>query len=377
MTTDSSVICWGLNSHGETEAANDKRYTQTALDETTSCGLQLDGKVSCWGQFPDLADRIAQYTFTKIDIDWYNRAVCGITDQANLRCNFSGFDMLGNMIDVAISNTLWCGLSVSGDITCGTNLSHTPWKDHLAARITAINNGPNVVALYGDSNTNGSRNNRVCYELDTGEFGCIVREFFSEPELPGDQAELPDAAQNLSADVYSDSTVELLWVASANIVGADIYRNNELLVTTSNRTSYIDNTLVPGVQYEYSVAIFFSDGTRSALSSSVSVTTGQQSIGMDTGYTPVDRPYEPTGLTAVTYNQNEIELFWERLTTLPNDFNGYEIWKNHEFFAFTRGISFYDNSVQPNNSYHYDVVAVSRDGTILGFTGIDLNAGTP
>ncbi len=375
VTTDNSAVCWGLNSHGETEPPNDKRYTQTTHDDTTSCGLQLDGKVSCWGQFPELGDRVAQYRFTKIDMDSNLNGLCGVTDQNDVRCTFSNRDIRGNMVDVAMSDNLWCGLSASGDITCQTNYIFSPWQNHLTARINDINSGPNVVAIYGDSTGNSIRSNRICYELDTGEFGCIVREIFAEPVLPGVQSNAPDAAQNLSADVYSDSTVELVWAAPSNIAGADIYRNNELLDTTSNGSSYIDTTLIPGVQYEYSVAIFFIDGTRSALSTSVSVTTGQTSTGMETGYTPVDRPSKPTGLTAAIYNQNEIELFWDRLASLTNDFNGYEIWKNQEFFAFTRGISFYDNSVQANTLYHYDVVAVSRDGTILGFTGIDLNTG--
>lgn len=373
VATDNSVVCWGLNTHGETEPANDIGYTQTTHDNITSCGLQFDGKISCWGKLISLPDRFTEHTFTKIDIN--RNAICGVTDQNDVRCNFSSQEILGNMIDVALSDNLFCGLSVSGDITCRTNFLFEPWQNHLAARIAEINSGPNVIALYGDSTGSNNRSNRVCYELDTGEFGCIVREIFSAPVLPGDQANTPEAAQNLSADVYSDSTVELVWTAPFNIAGADIYRNGELLATTPNRSSFVDDTLIPGVLYEYSVALFFIDGVRSALSTSTSVTTGQASSGMDTGYTPVDRPAEPTGLTAVIYNPNEIELFWERLTTLPNDFNGYEIWRNHEFIAFTRGISFYDNTVQPNSTYHYDIVAVERDGTILGFNGIDVNTG--
>lgn len=373
IATDNSVVCWGLDTHGETEPPSENRYTQTAHDEATSCGLQLDGKVSCWGQFPDLAARLDDYTFTKIDLDSYNGALCGVTDQNDVRCNYSSWDMLGDKIDVALSTILHCGLSATEGISCVTNYIYEPWQNHLAARIAEINSGPEVVALYGDSNGYDLRSARVCYELVTGEFGCIVRELVSSPVLPGDQANTPDPAFNLTADVYSDSTVELVWSSSFNNSGADIYRDNELLATTSNGSSYIDDTLLAGVTYEYSVALFDVNGVRSELSNSVSVTTGQE--GTDSGYTPVIRPATPTGLTAVIYNPNEIELFWDRLAVLPADFNGYEIWRDHEFIAFTRGISFYDNSVQPDSVFHYDVVAVSRDGTMLGFNGTDVNTG--
>lgn len=371
ITTVNKAVCWGLDTHGETEPPADKQYVQTVHDQATSCGLQIDGKISCWGQDPGMADRLSQYTFTSIDLDSYNDALCGVTDQSEVRCRFSSWDMVDDMIDVALSNTLYCGLSATGDITCGTNSLFEAWQNHLSARVAEINNGPDVVALYGDSTGNSSRSNRICYELDTGQYGCIEREWLPAAKLPGGQANAPDAAQNLSADVYSDSTIELVWAGPLNNAGADIYRDSQLIATTSNGSSYIDNTLVPGVRYEYAVALIDALGNRSELSNTVSVETGQVSGGAGNGYRPVERPAEPTGLSVIMYSQYDLELFWDRLTVLPSEFNGYEIWRNHEFVAFTRGVSFYDSTVKANSRYHYDVVAVSRDGTILGFNGID------
>lgn len=366
VTTDNRALCWGLDSHGEAEPPADVLFSQIANDLTTSCGLTLDNTVACWGQF-DLASHFDNSDFfTKLAIN--DETACALTDQGEIRCRFQSQTPVGvDMLDVAMTRYLICGLQASGDMVCTSNNGTPSWLTHLADRLADINSGPNVLSLHG-----GLGETKMCYTTADGGFDCIVRENNRSPEFPGME---PDSlsAPVVSADLYSDTTVELSWVQSnATTGGADIYRDGELLTFTANGGSYIDDTMIPGETYEYSVATYSATGGLSPTSNPISVAAASDGgdSGTGTGYSPAPRPLEPADLSFRRYSPNAVELFWSRPESLNSNFYGYEIRRNHEFHAFTRGVSFYD-TVIPGENYHYDVVAVSRDGTILGFSGID------
>jgi len=377
VTSDNRALCWGLNTHGEAEPPTDERFQQLAIDTNTSCGLTLDGEASCWGRFGstgrvDLAARLnpdAPYSNIVINGNF----ACGLTDANTISCALFNEPEGDNMIDLAASKYLICGLQWPGNLVCSSNNGTTAWVAHLNQRLSEINSGPDVVALH----ESGASDTRLCYSDIEGGFGCIVREFQSEPTLPSVELLIPEAPVNLTADVYSESTAELQWEFNADtnifaIAGADIFRNGELLDTTANRNSYIDSSLIAGVDYEYSVALILTTGARSAPSSSITLNTGRGSGGTGFSYTPVVRPLSPTGLAAFTYSSTEVELIWDRPASVPRNFSGYEIWRNHEFHDFTRGVSYFDINLEPGTLYHYDVVPVMQDGSIVGFSGISI-----
>ncbi|ASJ72885.1 hypothetical protein [Granulosicoccus antarcticus] len=366
VTTDNRALCWGLDTHGESEPPADVLFSQLANDLTTSCGLTLDGSISCWGQF-DLADFLnSDVNYTKLLVDDDN--ACGLTDTHQIHCRYESQTPLGSdMVDLAMTRNLICGLQASGDIVCTTNNGTAAWLPHLSANIFEINRGPEVVALYG-----GIGETKMCYATSDGDFNCFVRENQGDPMLPGDEAATPSAPV-VNADVYSDTTVELTWGENNTTTGgADIYRDGQLLDSTSNGGSYIDNTMTPGIDYAYSVATYSDEGVLSSTSNPIIVNSAPGEDGSDSGYSPAYSPFEPTGLTVKSYSSSTLELFWDRPGSLSSNFHGYEIRRNNTFHAFTRGISFYD-IVEPGESYHYDVVAVSLDGSILGFSGIDID----
>jgi len=55
--------------------------------------------------------------------------------------------------------------------------------------------------------------------------------------------------------------------------------------------------------------------------------------------------------------------------------NNYEIRKNGELVATTRGTSWYDNSTQGGESYQFDVVAVGNNNEILGIESVSVQIG--
>lgn len=67
--------------------------------------------------------------------------------------------------------------------------------------------------------------------------------------------------------IYSDSTAELFWLRSTNVAvqGYEITRNGENL-GVYDALSYLDNTLVPGTEYTYTITAVGADGDRSGTS---------------------------------------------------------------------------------------------------------------
>ena len=49
LKSDSTIICWGGNSHGQTDVP-DGKYSSVAVGGRHSCGLRTDGSVVCWGR---------------------------------------------------------------------------------------------------------------------------------------------------------------------------------------------------------------------------------------------------------------------------------------------------------------------------------------
>ena len=76
---------------------------------------------------------------------------------------------------------------------------------------------------------------------------------------------------------------------------------------------------------------------------------------------------EPTGLQALLYGSNTVELIWDRSISAPY---GYEIRRDGEFIGFTQGVSFLDTSASSETNTRYDVIAVTESGSIRGVSGI-------
>ena len=108
-----------------------------------------------------------------------------------------------------------------------------------------MNSGATYLAITGSADFAGP----VCGLTDVGEINCLY-----ESEVERNVLELPEsfaAPENLSVARYSETLVELSWEIPSQapfiLNGAEIYRDGDLLAVTTNRTSYLDNTVVAGV----------------------------------------------------------------------------------------------------------------------------------
>jgi len=144
-----------------------------------------------------------------------------------------------------------------------------------------------------------------------------------------------------------------------------IFRDGELLTVTDNYGSYLDRTATTQAQYTYELRAVHTFGQVGEFSEPVTVATSRDA-GPDpdtSNPTATSRPDKPTGLRVDVY-YHDVELFWDRNNSGAVD--KYEIRKDGELVATTRGTSWYDNTTQGGESYQFDVVAVGSNNDILG-----------
>jgi glucose/arabinose dehydrogenase len=86
----------------------------------------------------------------------------------------------------------------------------------------------------------------------------------------------PTAPTGLDAQAIDARRVDLSWAPATDnrgVTNYEIYRNGELLATTTNVTSHSDRTVVPETAYEYTVRALDAAGNRSPMSDPAQATT--------------------------------------------------------------------------------------------------------
>jgi len=155
------------------------------------------------------------------------------------------------------------------------------------------------------------------------------------------------------------------------VYDTQIFRDGELLTVTDNYGSYLDKTATTEAEYTYELRAVHSFGQTGEFSEPITVSTSSNNTDTPTPPTST-RPDAPTGLRVDVY-YHDVELFWDRNTS--GAVNNYEIRKNGELVASTRGISWYDNTTQSGESYQFDVLAIGMNNEILGIETVHAQIG--
>lgn len=111
----------------------------------------------------------------------------------------------------------------------------------------------------------------------------------------------PTVPTGLTGTAQNYSTVGLTWNASTDdvaVAGYHVYRNGTQIGTTSG-TAYTDGGRSPSTSYSYTVSAYDTSGNTSAQSGPMSVQTPAMPL-----------PSSPTGLTAGTAGNTQINLSW-------------------------------------------------------------------
>lgn len=370
-STDLTSVCWGLSDNGRLDVPSDGLpFVQLDAGLVSTCGLEAAGGIRCWGvsEFrwdpPSANAGIQSFASTSTNGTPF---VCALLENGAIECDYVLLEFSGTYTDIAAVGGQICALDVGGGVQCDSSTS----IDDLDP--TGLDNGAGVASLFSGIG--------MCAIDVVGEISCLdairtpgagfppASNFIS---LPNAGIEAPGAVDDLTASIYSDNTVELFWTSSriggaGRVVGADIYRDGALLARTNQSSSYIDNTLMPGVEYTYEVRVVNSRDDVGPAGNTISVNTADRNVGAGSNYVRPNRLSDPFNLTVLAYSDTVVELFWDRSS---NRIFGFEIYRDHEYIGFTNGLSYFDDTLIPGVSYHYDLLAVRQDGEILGFAGI-------
>ncbi len=365
--------CWGLNTASQTNVPEpNEGFLSVHTGSGSSCGLKESGELVCWTSDTNITGTIPDapgYTDIALGDGGVGIQSCGLTQEGAIDCwasnAFSVEVPAGGPYTQIGSNLDWlCGLTEDGILDCNFRLRNQFNRDAINQDLlNQVISLPRLSEF--DVLTQNSTITSICGLTLEGSLTCIG-ESLPANTLPGVQGnplvELT-AVESLDFAVYSDSTVELLWRHNNTLfAGTNIYRDNEFLVATSNNSSFIDDTLVPGQEYVYTVAIVDFAGFESPLSAPILVATNNRGQdGSDGGIdTSLSHPGQPTNISITRYGDSSLEIFWDR----PSDFFNarYQVYRNGEFLAFAPGPSYFDESVNAATAYFYTIVVVERTG---------------
>ncbi len=348
------VLCWGRDGlnviPNNLDTVFPSRITEFKTNGDTSCATRADGTVSCW-QFKAQNQTIANFSngpYKKVVTANDNRyAACALTFNGEVEC-----------VQPAVS--------ANGAIT--TPILQTIERLPNTYQDIANNSGD----LYGWTLDNG------LVGIDAGVGSRVSRLL----DIVNGTLDMPELTLNDAVYYGAGSGTELFFDIQGSIFNfileydIQIIRNNEVIATTDSQRSYMDRTTSPDQQYTYEIRSVHSFGQVGPSSGSIEVSTGaaEPSNPGESPTAPVEsgRPDKTTGLRAEVYSQ-DIELFWDR------NFSGnvlkYEIRKNGELVASSRGTSWYDNTTKAGEAYQFDVVAIGHDNQILGIDSTRVQVG--
>ena len=167
----------------------------------------------------------------------------------------------------------------------------------------------------------------------------------------------PSAPTNLAASVISSSQINLSWDASTDnvgVVGYHVSRNSTQIGTTAT-PNFSDSTVVPGVQYTYSVSAFDAAGNISSLSSPVIAQTSPAS--------DVTPPSVPTNLQASNVTSTTLKISWTASTDNVA-VAGYQVFRNGAKVGTTTTTSYTDTGLAPSATYTYAALAYDSSNNL-------------
>lgn len=383
IDTDTQVHCWGLNTAGQTDVPEPNiGFVSVHTSSGSSCGVKDTDELVCWttdsmitGNLPELPG----YTDVVLGQGGAHIQSCGLLPEGVIDCwasnNISSNVPNSGPYTQIGSETLWlCGLRSDGILDCNisTNVFGSTVNDRNQALLDDIATLPPLSSF--EILTQSSTITNLCGLTFDGTVECVGSAIPANT-VPGDSNDLLvdiPTPEGLNFAVYSDSTVELFWNApqSFAVAGANIYRDGELLSFTTNRTSFIDDTLEPDIDYVYTITLVELTGNEGAMSDPILVSTGNRGQSGDgsnnddsgngggAGNTSLSHPGQPTNILVSRYSDTSLEIFWDR----SNDNPTYLIYRNGEFVAFASGPSYFDGDVNAFTDYHYTIVVRESNG---------------
>ena len=381
IDTNTQAHCWGFNNAGQTTVPEPNNgFVSIHTGSGSSCGVKDSGELVCWTTNSMITDNLPEnpgYTDLVLGEGGFDTIQsCGLTQDGLIDCFATNASSslevpdTGPYIQIETAVLWLCGLGADGVLDCSFETRNTANSSFTNTRNAAFLEEIATLPLLSsfDMTTRSSTIVSICGLTLDGNLECIG-DSLPANTTPGDSSNLLidiPVPVNLSSAVYSDTTVELFWETSRNFIAgrANIYRDGELLTSTTNRTSFIDDTLEADQDYVYMISLVEPSGNEGPLSAPILVSTSDRGqISGDGGdggnaNNSTSHPGQPTNINLTRHGDTTLEIFWDRVGANPR----YLIYRNGEFLAFTAGPSYFDDDVNADTAYHYTIVVRERMG---------------
>ena len=387
---DGQVSCWGLNSNAQLDAP-EGTFTALSANLSSSCGIRSNGDLQCWTtDFKFATPEPVQGPFS--DLDMARNVGCALTTNGDIECWASTFGdspeapSNGPYTDLTVTESAVCGLTFDGLLDC----SFSRFRD--AEDLLAEEYPTDVAFSSIERSAERFTPTPICgIRVSDGGIQCFGGNGL--PAAPGDGTSTDGPLNelinlSLNASFYSNSAVELFWNQvpfSIPAVSVEVYRNDELLITTDASYSYFDSDSIASGETRYQVRTVDQAGNVGQFSNIVVVDrdTGQvQDTTGDSSGVVNPRPEGGFKITSITLQlplrfstaQGVGFLRWETSDLADASVAGFQISVNNlpEAFVSATATTFVQRGVF-NGCRVYSVAAISTDGEILDFRSIALD----
>ena len=392
IDSNNQVQCWGLNSNNQLDVPDVAGgFVKVDAARTASCGIDTVGDIHCWtSDFFFNTDPPIAGPFTDLDLD--SNAACALTINGEIEC-FAIRDRQnltpptnGPYIDLTVTNSAICGLRTDQSLDCSfpdpdqsftdVRADEYPLGDTFSSieRSAQQFSGVPICGLRADNGT------ITCFGDDPQTDGSL-------PAPPGtdgivDQNNASNIVLGLAAKVYGPQQVELFWNRLPSVFPpllVEVYRDGQLLTTTSNNFSFYDNdSSVSSVTSQYQIRPVDENGNTGQFSNTITVNRiNDQVVSDDTDDAVNPRPDSSLRLRDVTVNSyaqfdtnNNLDVFvlsWSLDNPADTSIAGFEIRIDEEVVGFVKGTTFSGDGVDLFRCRIYSVAAIAENGEILDY----------
>jgi len=375
--------CWGLNTNEQTQVpgngfgTNGDGFIKVDAGRNFSCGIQKDENIACWTNDTHLArSRFVEGPFIDLDVSYRN--ACGIKRDGSIHCWQSRMapPENGPYTDLVVSSSAICGLNQNQTVDCtfAPGLAINSPIFPADARFTSIESGANVFyeAL------------PFCGLTVSGSIECSTSNQFAGLNPPGrddlfDQ-NLRDVHFALSARRYARNKIELFWNNPPARYGLDqilveVYRNDVLVDTTPNSTSWYDPSEQSQRLVVYKIRATDGRGRLGPFSATATVDNETGSVTYDNLPNSFDivTPTNTVDSLRISYSGNGYLVLWSGSEVGTNGLKGYELRVNNEPVVFTDGFYHRLDNINRSDCNLISVAAMSDQGTIFDYRTIVTN----
>ena len=167
VRTDGTADCWGNNKYGQSDAPSGA-FMSVFAGSRYSCGLRADGKAVCWGDEDlGLAEAPPQ-TFAAIAGSWFQALACGLQIDGTVACWGSSYgqhvdEPAGPFTAVSLASGNTCGIRTDETVVC--------WGDDRSSGILSSPSGTFASLDAGSQHSCGVRTDGMAVCWGNNEYG--------------------------------------------------------------------------------------------------------------------------------------------------------------------------------------------------------------